>query len=99
MSKSTSKLIKVYKGVYLKAICDKMWADGSTLTVKEIDAEIKLAAGFTFDSCTNPNVDIEDMQNLIIWAFQYGDQIGIFLDHLPSEGDDELDLDFERTEK
>ena len=97
--KSTAKLIKLYKGVYLSEIYKHLQVIGTELSIKEVDKEIKEAAHFPYESCADERVTIEDMQNLIIWAFVYGDSIGIHLDYLPSEMDDKLDLDFERTEK
>jgi len=101
-NKSTSKLIKFYKGICLEQIYERMVELGSKLTIKEVDQEIKDSAGFTFDSCANENVTLEDMQNLITWAFVYGDAIEVYVDYPDSSEENKehkLDLNFNRTEE
>lgn len=93
MLKPNSKLIKFYKGVCLEQIYNHMVdVNGSTMSKSEVDQEIKINAGFPYESCAEPEVQIEDLQNLIVWAFVYGDEQGIFIDYPPDELDKQIQL-------
>ncbi len=66
--------------------------NGSTMTKTEVDQEIKINAQFPYGSCAAPQVQTEDLQNLIVWAFVYGDQQGVFIDYPPDELDKQIQL-------
>lgn len=93
--KGSKKQITFYKGHCLKWIHRHMVANGSKMTLSEVDKEIKINAGFTFDSCANENVTTDDLGNLIVWAFLYGDAQGIFLDYPADELDKQIKLNID----
>lgn len=100
--KSTSKLIKFYKGVVLQEIYKSLKASGNYRTIPDLDKEIKINADFPHKSCKDAS--LEDMQNLILWAFVYVDlletmyEISINVDYPEDELDSKIDLNFNRTE-
>ena len=62
------------------------------MTKQEVDKEIKINADFPFESCAHENVTTDDLSNLIVWAFVYGDEQGIFIDYPPDELDKQINL-------
>lgn len=89
----TKNLIKFYK-TCVHEIHKHMKLKGTTMTKKEVDKEIKINAHFPFESCTDPANTIEEMQNLIAWAFVYGDQQGKFVDYPQDKLDELINLNF-----
>lgn len=81
-----SRLIKFYKGIILTKIHTRLIELRSSKTIEEVDKELKEYAGF------NPNISTKDMtqddlNELIVWSFGYGDEIGIHLNFLDNECD------------
>lgn len=99
MDKQNQKVknqIILYKGVIVHNIHKHLVAEGKAFMTKDlIDQEIKINAGFPYESCADPKVTIEDMSNLIAWAIVYGDAQGIHI-NMDDPIDDQLDLDFNR---
>lgn len=93
-SKSNNKLIKFYKGVCIQQIYDYMRSEGKAMSKRNIDKEIKINAGFPYSSCADVRTTIEDLQNLIVHAFVYGDAIGVTVDYPADELDKEIILNF-----
>lgn len=82
----SNRLIKFYKGICLEKIHTRLIELRSSKTIKEVDMELKEYAGF------NPNVSTKDMTSdelneLIVWSFGYGDEIGIHLNFLDNDCD------------
>ena len=81
-----TRLIKFYKGVVLTKIHTRLIELRSSKTIDEVDKELKEYAGF------NPNVSTKDMTSdelneLIISSFQFGDSIGVYINFLDNECD------------
>ena len=76
----------------LEQIYAHMVDSGTTMTKKEVDIEIKFNAGFPFDSCAHKDVTTDDLGNLIVWAFLYGDTQGIFINYPEDEIDKQINL-------
>jgi hypothetical protein len=79
-------LIKFYKGVVVNQIHRHL---KGKMTKAEIDEDIKINAGY-FGSCKDGS--IEELQNLIIMGFMYGDAVGIFIDYPEDELDKLINL-------
>lgn len=82
----STRLIKFYKGICLEKIHTRLIELRSSKTIKEVDRELKEYAGF------NPNVSTKDMtqddlNELIISSFQFGDSIGVYINFLDNECD------------
>lgn len=87
----STRLIKFYKGVVLTRIHTRLIELRSSKTIDEVDKELKEYAGF------NPNVSTKDMTSdelneLIISSFQFGDSIGVYINFLDNEPDFIRDL-------
>jgi hypothetical protein len=85
------RLIKFYKGVCLEKIHTRLIELRDSKTIKEVDRFLKEYAGF------NPNVSTLDMTSdelneLIINSFQFGDSIGVYINFLDNEPDFIRDL-------
>lgn len=81
-----NRLIKFYKGICLEKIHTRLIELRSSKTIDEVDKELKEYAGF------NPNVSTKDMtqddlNELIISCFAYGDDIGVYINFLDNECD------------
>lgn len=75
--KATNKQIIAYK-TSLDKIYKRCQELGDKRTKKEIEAEIKLNAGFEFESVKDERVTTDDLANLTIWCDLYGDQYGLY---------------------
>lgn len=81
-----NRLIIFYKAICLQKIHTRLIELRSSKTIDEVDKELKEYAGF------NPNVSTKDMtqddlNELIVWCFAYGDEIGIHLNFLDNDCD------------
>lgn len=65
---------------------------GKEMTKAQVDEEVKINAGFPYDSCAHEDCDTDDMGNLIVWMFMYGDEWGIQLDYPSDELDKKIKL-------
>lgn len=77
--KATKQQITFYKSQIVEPIYKHL---GGKMTKKEIDKDIKINADFPYESTTDERCTTEDMQNLIVWGFIYGDSFGLELDYL-----------------
>jgi hypothetical protein len=80
------RLIKFYKGICLEKIHTRLIELRDSKTIDEVDKFLKEYAGF------NPNVSTLDMTSdelneLIINSFQFGDSIGVYINFLDNECD------------
>ena len=75
------KQIKFYKGICLEQIYDHMLIEGTKMSKYEVDKEIKFNAGFPYKSCADERATTDDLGNLIVWAFLYGDEQGVYVDY------------------
>jgi hypothetical protein len=80
------RLIKFYKGICLEKIHTRLIELRDSKTINEVDKFLKEYAGF------NPNVSTLDMTSdelneLIVWSFAFGDEIGIHLNFLDNDCD------------
>ena len=81
----SKKQIIFYKSKVLEPIYKHLKSIGSDMTKEQIDKEIKENAGFVGST---KEATTDEMQNLIIWGFVYGDQFDLNLDY-PSDSLDE----------
>jgi len=80
------KLIIFYKSYVLKKIHERLVELNNILSIDEVDKVLKYHAGFgTETSCKEMN--IEDLQELIAWSFQFGDEYGLKLNYKNNEWD------------
>ena len=86
MPKATNAQIVAYK-TSLDKIYIKNLELGIGMTKEQIETDVKINAGFSWDSTKHPDVTTDDMTNLTIWCDLYGDQFGLS-NNFP---DDELD--------
>lgn len=87
----SKRLIIFYKGICLEKIHTRLIELRDSRTIKEVDIFLKEYAGF------NPNVSTLDMTSdelneLIINSFQFGDSIGVYINFLDNEPDFIRDL-------
>lgn len=82
----SKKLIKYYKGICLRKIHERLIELGSSKTIDEVDKELKEYAGFNREVSTK-DMTSDEINELIIWCFAYGDEIGIHLNFLDNECD------------
>lgn len=73
-----------------------MKSTGNPMTKAQIDTDIKINAEFPHTSCAHEDVESEDLQNLIIWGFLYGDQCGIFINYPEDELDNQIKLNIKQ---
>ncbi len=83
------KLITFYKSQVVEPIYKKMVSDGADVTVEDVDSILKHRSGFEFSTT---QMTTQELQELIIWSFQFADSIGLELDYLPDSLDNEIDL-------
>ena len=82
---NNKKLIKFYKGYILKTIHFEL-SKTDDYSIDEVDNLLKLNAGFDVDtSCLDLSVD--EMQELIIFSFSFGDKIGLNLNYKDNDCD------------
>jgi hypothetical protein len=96
---SNKALIKFYKGVCIEQIHLYIVGVGVVFAKSRLDKIAKNYAQFPYDSCVHVDVTIDNMQELIHWTFQLGDDIGVFIDYPDEEQTDpknKLDLNFNR---
>lgn len=82
----SSKLIKFYKGICLRKIHERLEEQGSLKSIESLDKELKEYAGFNREISTK-DMTSDEINELIIWCFAYGDEIGIHLNFLDNECD------------
>lgn len=82
----SSKLIKFYKGICLRKIHERLEEQGSIKSIELLDKELKEYAGFNREVSTK-DMTSDEINELIIWCFAYGDEIGIHLNFLDNECD------------
>jgi hypothetical protein len=80
------KLIKFYKGICVKKIHERLIQLRSSKTISEVDKELKEYAGFNREISTK-DMTSDEINELIVWSFAYGDEIGIHLNFLDNECD------------
>lgn len=81
-----TRLIKFYKGVVLTRIHTRLIELRSSKTIDEVDKELKEYAGFNANVSTKEMTQ-DELNELIVWSFAYGDEIGIHLNFLDNECD------------
>ena len=86
---ANKKLIKFYKGVVLTQIHSKLTKDGTLLSIEQTDSLLKDFADVDLSTIKMTN---EQLQELIVWSFQFADQIGLTLDYPSDELDGMIDL-------
>jgi hypothetical protein len=82
----SKKLIKYYKGICLRKIHERLEEQGSLKSIELLDKELKEYAGFNREISTK-DMTSDEINELIIWCFAYGDEIGIHLNFLDNECD------------
>jgi hypothetical protein len=82
----SAKLIKFYKGICVKKIHERLIELRSSKTIAEVDKELKEYAGFNREISTK-DMTSDEINELIVWSFAYGDEIGIHLNFLDNECD------------
>lgn len=82
----SAKLIKFYKGICLRKIHERLEEQGSLKSIESLDKELKEYAGFNREISTK-DMSSDEINELIIWCFAYGDEIGIHLNFLDNECD------------
>lgn len=82
----SAKLIKFYKGICLRKIHERLEEQGSLKSIESLDKELKEYAGFNREISTK-DMTSDEINELIIWCFAYGDEIGIHLNFLDNECD------------
>jgi hypothetical protein len=82
----SAKLIKFYKGICVKKIHERLIELRSSKTITEVDKELKEYAGFNREISTK-DMTSDELNELIVWSFAFGDQIGIHLNFLGNECD------------
>ena len=87
----SAKLIKFYKGICLRKIHERLEEQGSLKSIESLDKELKEYAGFNREISTK-DMTSDEINELIIWCFAYGDEIGIHLNFLDNECDFIRDL-------
>ncbi len=91
MPKASTKQIIAFK-TSLDKIYKRSIELGVGMTKEEIEREVKINAGFPFESTKDENVTTDDMTNLIIWTDLYSDQFGLSNDFPSSELDKQINL-------
>jgi hypothetical protein len=81
-----TRLIKFYKGIILTKIHTRLIELRSSKTIELLDKELKEYAGFNREISTK-DMTSDEINELIIWCFAYGDEIGIHLNFLDNECD------------
>ena len=88
-TKDTNKLIKFYKGYVLPTLHTHLIGKGTIITIDELDCILKEFAGYyKQSSCSLMTVD--ELQELIVWSFNFGDMNGIFMNY--KDNDFELEI-------
>lgn len=82
----SAKLIKFYKGICLRKIHERLEELGSLKSIELLDKELKEYAGFNREISTK-DMTSDEINELIVWCFAYGDEIGIHLNFLDNECD------------
>lgn len=82
----SNRLIKFYKGICLRKIHERLEEQGSLKSIELLDKELKEYAGFNREVSTK-DMTSDEINELIIWCFAYGDEIGIHLNFLDNECD------------
>ncbi len=91
MPKASTADIKFYKGVILIKIHDKLTADGTLMSIDELDYFLKDYADLRNESCSDLNKF--QMQQLKEYSKQFACTIGMGVDAFDK---DEINLNFKR---
>jgi hypothetical protein len=87
----SAKLIKFYKAICVKKIHERLIQLRSSKTIAEVDKELKEYAGFNREISTK-DMTSDEINELIINSFQFGDSIGVYINFLDNEPDFIRDL-------
>ena len=82
----SAKLIKFYKGICLRKIHERLEEQGSLKSIELLDKELKEYAGFNREISTK-DMTSDEINELIVWCFAYGDETGMHLNFLDNECD------------
>jgi len=82
----SQRLIKFYKSICVKKIHTRLIELRDTKTIEEVDKFLKEYAGFNKNISTK-DMSSDDLNELIVWSFAFGDEIGIHLNFLDNECD------------
>jgi hypothetical protein len=82
----SAKLIIFYKAICVKKIHERLIQLRSSKTIAEVDKELKEYAGFNREISTK-DMTSDEINELIVWCFAYGDEIGIHLNFMDNECD------------
>ena len=95
--RATKAQIRAYKTSIHKTWvkCQEL---GIPMTKDEIDTEVKINAGFPYESTTDERATRDDLTNLTIWADIYGDQYGLNNNFPEDELDKQIKLNWNRNE-
>lgn len=80
----TNKLIKFYKGYILNELHTHLTSKGTIITIDELDKLLKEFAGF-YKQASCSMMTVEELQELIVWSFNFGDLNGIYLNYPDNE--------------
>lgn len=80
------RLITFYKAICLHKIHARLIELRCLITIDELDKVLKEYAGFNANISTK-DMTSDELNELIIWSFGYGDEIGIHLNFLDNECD------------
>lgn len=76
------RLIKFYKGIVLDKLHTHLVTNGTMISIDELDTLLKSISGL--DKSTT-KMTTDELNELIIDAFDFGDQIGIYLNFPDNE--------------
>ena len=88
--KASKKLITFYKSQVVTPIYNKMIADGEDVTIESVDSVLKYRSGYAFTSTTT--MTMQELQEVIVWSFQFADSIGLELNYPEDELDKLINL-------
>jgi hypothetical protein len=80
------RLIKFYKGICLEKIHTRLIELRDSKTIKEVDRFLKEYAGFNSNVSTK-DMTSDELNELIINSFQFGDSIGVYINFLDNDCD------------
>lgn len=92
---ASGRLIKLYKGVFLVHIHDKLIHDGVYTPMEELDAILKENSGINKSCSSMTNLELQEH---IEMCFEFAGRIGLKLDYKDCEQDKLIRLKFNRTE-
>lgn len=80
----SQRLIKFYKAICVKKIHTRLIELRDTKTIEEVDKFLKEYAGFNKNISTL-DMSQDELNELIVWCFAFGDEIGIHLNFLDND--------------